>query len=245
MAYSRRTTQKKRNSTSRKLRKPKNQTVKKRSPRTFRKNTDTVRSIEKKIYDSTHPSLSFAQYRGAANLTGHTSITPSPAPALGLTASDRIGNKIFVTGCRMDMEILGQANQSSTFRYRWYLIRVPDCTSILSSDDLTQEFLDQNPFAPVYDWHSPRDMEMGSSYKVVATGTGKLESDNIAGQVAHSQIRKYLKINQAIKFENLSPYAMVQNQFRMILLGDSGNHDAAYLTGAAANINFRWFYTDN
>lgn len=239
MPYSSRKTMKRR---PKGAKKPKNKTMKKRS--TFRKNVNLGKSIEKKIFDYPQGSVGFAQATGSG-LTGHNYANPTPEPANGTAVNERIGNRIMVTGARLDLEFSGQASLQNEFRYRWYLIRMPDSGAVGGTDDMTDEFLDPNPFDPTkYDWHSPTDHERSSSFRIVATGTGKLIADSITGQTSRTQIRKYLKLGHILKYDNVTaPPPVVTNQYRLIFLGDSGNTTTS--TGAVARFNIRWYYTDN
>lgn len=241
MPYSSRKTMKRRPKTRSK--KSKKNTTRKNYA-SIRKNVNTKVSIEKKVFDYTIGSLSFAQ-SNTAGVTGHNSANPTPTPSNGTAVNQRIGNRIMVTGARLDIEIQSMSSHNSEFRYRWYMVRVPDSGNLAPATDITTEFLDENPFATnIYDWHSPTDHERSSSFKIVASGTGKLLADQIAGQSARAQLRKYLKLGHILKFDNTgSPTPVVTNQYRMIFLGDSGDVTAA--TGATARFNIRWYYTDN
>jgi hypothetical protein len=212
----------------------------KRKP--FRKNVNPTVSIEKKVFDFSQGSLSFAQTIGS--FSGHNYSNPTPAIANGTAVNQRIGNKVMLTGARLDIEFTGQTSQNNAVKYRWYLIRMPQQGAAQMSGDPTDEFLDENPFATgIYDWHSSIDHERSQSFKVVATGTGRLAADQIAGQTSRAQLRKYLKLGHIVKYDNDIPGTVVENQYRIIFLADSGDVTAA--TGLTAKYNIRWYYVDN
>jgi hypothetical protein len=211
------------------------------------RNVNLALSVEKKVIDETHTNLLFAQSFGSLGnfQSAHYQIDVTPEPVQGTDANQRIGTRFMTTGARMDMEIIAQANTTSIFRYRWFIVRIEDCNSLLTGTDVTPMFLDPNVFNPTfYDWHSSTDHERKNGFKIVSSGTGKIEPDSISGQTGRIQLRKYLKLGHVIKFEyGTAPQPVVQNQYRMIILGDSGNTTSQ--TGCIANVNFRWYYTDN
>lgn len=209
----------------------------------YRKNINVKGSIEKKVFDFTQSSIAFAQ-TNTAGISGHNYSNPTPAIAKGVEVNQRIGNKIMLTGARLDIEFTGQPSQTNGLRYRWYMIRMTETGAAQLTGDPTDEFLDENPFATgIYDWHSPIDHERLKSFKVVATGTGKLIPDSIAGQTSRQQLRKYLKLGHVLKYDNDVAQTVVENQYRIIFLADSG--DVTATTGATAKYNIRWYYTDN
>jgi len=208
----------------------------------LRKNVKPSVSIEKKVFDFTQSSIAVAQFNGAGS--GHNYSNPTPTIANGTAVNQRIGNKIMLTGARLDIEFHGQSIQSSALRLRWYLIRMPQQGSSQMSGDPTDEFLDENPFqAGIYDWHSPIDHERSQSFKIVSTGTCKLMADQLTSQTSRWQVRKYLKLGHIVKYDNDVPGTVVENQYRMIFLADSG--DTAATSGAQCKYNIRWYYTDN
>jgi len=211
------------------------------------RNLNLSKSIEKKVIDETHDNLLFAQSFGTLGSyqSAHYQIDVTPQPTLGVDANQRIGTRFMTTGARMDMEIISQASQINIFRYRWFLVRIEDTNNLATGTDVTPQFLDPNVFNPTfYDWHSSTDHERRNGFKIVASGTGKIEPDSITGQTGRVQMRKYLRLGHVVKFEYGSgTQPVVQNQYRMILLGDSGNTTSQ--TGCIANVNFRWYYTDN
>lgn len=209
----------------------------------LRKNVKPSVSIEKKVFDFTQSSIAVAQ-TNTAGVSGHNYSNPTPTIANGTAVNECIGNKVMLTGARLDIEFTGQASHTNTLRYRWYLIRLPQQGSSQLSGDPTDEFLDQNPFATgIYDWHSPVDHERSQSFKIVATGTGKLIADQIAGQTARAQLRKYLKLGHILKYDNDVSRTPVENSYRMIFLADSGDTTAA--SGMQVKYNMRWYYVDN
>lgn len=243
MPYSSRKTMKKRPMTRSKKSK-KNKTIKKRT--TFRNVKPSV-SIEKKVLDNTHENLLFGQRFGTlgSEASAHYQLDVTPTPTLGVDANQRIGTRFMTTGARMDMEIRSQANLVNSFKYRWFLVRIEDSNNLATGTDITPQFLDPNPFNPTYyDWHSPTDHERRNGFKIVASGTGRIQPDSLTGQLGRVQLRKYLRLGHIVKFEYGSgTQPVVQNQYRMVILGDSGN--TTDQTAAIASVNFRWYYTDN
>lgn len=208
-----------------------------------KKNVYPSKSIEKKVFDFTQSSIAFAQ-QNTVGISGHNYSNPTPTIANGTAVNQRIGNKIMLTGARLDIQFHGQNTQSSALRIRWYMIRMPQQGAAQMSGDPTDEFLDENPFMPgIYDWHSAIDHERSNSFKVVATGTCKLEADQLTSQTSRCQIRRYLKLGHIVKYDNDVSNTVVENQYRMIFLSDSGDTFAS--TGAQCAFNIRWYYTDN
>jgi len=240
MAYSSRKTMKKRPSGSKS--KAPRKTMKKRASAPYR-NVNLKKSIEKKVIDVKENSMVFAQSTSLAS--GHFEIGATPQPSQGLDANQRIGNRIYLTGARLDMEFQTQSATQEAFKYRWFLVRIPDCNSVATTDAITSDFLDPNVFNTTkYDWHSQTDHERSGGFRIVASGTGKLAPDPITAinPASRNQLRKYLRLGHEIKWDN-STSLVVTNQYRLILLGDSGN--TATNTGAFCNYSIRYYFTDN
>lgn len=210
----------------------------------YRKNTALIPSAEKKYFDHGFTNLPFAQYNGILN--GYLVENITPLPVQGLGSNNRIGSKIFLTGAIMDIQFVSQANSTNQFRYRWYLVRIPDCYDFPATDIVPAMF-DSDPFnAGIYNWHSNLDPEKQSQFKIVAQGQGSLRPDSLATQTSRVQSRKYLKLGFDLKWDTAVLLDQsIKNQLRMIVFADSGDSAGASLTGANVSVNLRSFYLDN
>ena len=74
----------------------------------YRKNTQLVPSAEKKYIDHGYTGEPFAQFNNTSNAYEVANVTPNPLQ--NFTRSGRIGNKIFLTGGIMDLQIQTQSN---------------------------------------------------------------------------------------------------------------------------------------
>lgn len=208
----------------------------------YRKNTALVPSAEKKYFDHGFTNLPSAQYTGP--LVGYLVENVTPIPSQGLGQNNRIGQKIFATGCILDCRITTQSSVTNAIKYKYYLVRIPDCYDYPATDIVPSMF-DSNPFnSGVFDWHSNLDPETQGQFKVMAKGQGTILPDSIAGQTGIVQFRKYLKLGFASKWDSLTLLSQpVSSQWRLILFTDTGDNSAN--TGVTASMNFRTFYLDN
>lgn len=213
--------------------------------RPFRKNTTLVPSAEKKYFDYGFNSINFAQYNDVSTLTnGYLVQEVSLKCDQGLAINARIGNKVFLTGGIMDIQLASMTSQTNQIKYKYFLVRIPDAYDYPTTDIVSTMF-DANPFnTGIFDWHSNLDPETGSQFKIVAKGQGTLRADNIAAQTSRYQGRKYLKLGFPCKFDNQTTGSPpITNQLRLIFFADTGG--IVQGTGITASVNFRMFYLDN
>ena len=208
------------------------------------KNRPVAISAEKKYIEHGFTSQNFAKYNGAGSGYYVTNSTPRPEQGLGIQG--RIGQKIFCTGCIMDVEIFSQTNVTNAIKYKYYVVRLPDAYD-LPVTDIVPDMFDPNPFITgIYDWHSNLDPEKTSQFKIITKGQGTLRPDSISGQTSRTQFRKYLKLGFELKFDSATTGVdAIKNQWRIILFADTGDRDTAVLTGMGCSMNFRTFYLDN
>jgi len=212
--------------------------------RTYRKNTPVTLSAEKKYIEHGFTSQNFAKYN-VSPASGYYVTNSTPRPEQGLGINGRIGQKIFVTGAIMDCEIYTQTNVTNAIKYKYYVVRLPDAYD-LPVTDIVPDMFDVNPWINVYDWHSNIDPEKTSQFKIITKGQGTLKPDSIAGQTSRTQFRKFLKLGFELKFDSATiGVDAIKNQWRIILFADTGDRDAASLTGMGCSMNFRTFFIDN
>lgn len=211
----------------------------------YRKNTALVPSAEKKYFDYGITSQAFAQYNNfIAGTNGYSCTDQSIICNRGLGPNARIGNKVFMTGGILDIQMVAQPSVTNAIKYKWFVVRVPDSYDYPSVDIVTPMF-DANPFTTgIFDWHSNLDPETASQFKIVAKGQGTLRPDSISGQTSRNQTRRYLKLGFPCKWDsdvlNAPP---ITNQLRLIMFADSGDNSTS--TGILGSVNFRMFYLDN
>lgn len=198
-------------------------------------------NVEKKRYDSTLAATSFAQFSGA--LTGAICTTVNPLPAQGLTGSTRTGNSIKLVSYCMDLAFNSSINTSNAVRIKYYLFYKPDNTIDTTNTQALTSLLEPNPFSAVIDYHSNRDPEYMSSFKILHTGYVSLQPDQIAGQISYAQRRHASKLSLHLKYNTDGTTTTARNKIFFACVADSG--DVGALTGAQVQLNFRWFYTDN
>lgn len=208
----------------------------------YRKNTQLIPSAEKKYIEHGYTGEPFAQLDVISNAYEIANVTPNPLQ--NFTRSGRVGNKIFLTGGIMDLQLTTLATTSNAIKYKWFLVKIPSSFNFPAVDIVTQMF-DPNPFLTgIYDWHSNLDPEERTNFRIVAKGQGTIKPDSIAGQTGIVQIRKYLKYGFPLKWDTNNPNEeSVVNQMRLIFFADSGNLNLS--SGITASANFRSFYLDN
>lgn len=214
--------------------------------RSYRKNTQVIASAEKKYFDYGVPGNNFAQYNDPAvsGSNGYHVSDQSLKCDQGLGVNARIGNKVFLTGAIMDLQFATQTSQTNAIKYKWFLVRIPDCYDY-PPVDIVPAMFDTNPFnVNIFDWHSNRDPETGSQFKIVAKGQGTLRADSLAAQTSRAQIRRYLKLGFPCKFDNnVTGTPPITNQMRLIMFADTGGVSVG--TGITGSVNLRVFYLDN
>ena len=76
----------------------------------------------------------------------------------------------------------------------------PDNSVNVTTATALSNFFEPNPFSTVIDYHSSRDAEYFTSYKVVKSGQVSLVPDSLTSQIAFAQRKIPLKLNHHQKF---------------------------------------------
>lgn len=199
-------------------------------------------NIEKKKIDVTLAATTFGQTSGAG-VTGGISRDFTPVIAQGITGLTRNGNSVkLVSGC-LDLYFNQSVNAVNGGKIRWALVCKPDNAVPISSFDVFTQYLENNPFSAVRDYHSSRDPEYFTSLRVIAGGVVTLTPDNLTGSISFAQRKIPLKFNHHLKYNIDGTTTTSKNAFFFIATMDTG--DVVALTGAQVQANMRWYYTDN
>lgn len=200
-------------------------------------------NVEKKRSDNTSTgAIGFGQTAGVG-VTGAFSQQINPTIAQGLTGATRTGNSVkLVSGC-LDMYFNQSVNTINQVKIRWILVCRPDSSLIIASSSALTNVYEINPFSAVIDYHSNRDPEFFSQYKMIKTGTVTLQQDQLAGGIAYAQVKIPMKFNHHLKYNTDASTTSVKNQFYLFATCDQG--DAVALSGAQIQYNMRWYFTDN
>ena len=200
-------------------------------------------NVEKKRFDMTTPSpLSFAQFAGGAS--GGLCINVSPNPAEGITGNTRNGLSFKIVSACLDLYFNQQSAAINGIKIKWYLIVKPDNGVDTSNGTAYTQFLEVNPFSGVTDFHSSRDPEYFTAYRVIKQGITQLTPDALVGVTSYSQKKIPLKLNYHQRFNTDASLLTTKNKFFLIFTADTGEMNVA-LTGAQVQYNMRWYFTDN
>jgi len=200
-------------------------------------------NVEKKRFDMTSPSpITFGQTAGAG-ITGAQVVAISPTVAEGAQGNQRNGISFKIVSACLDLYFNQSVNAVNGGRIRWWMVMKPDNGINIVPANVMAQMLENNPFSGVVDYHSPRDAEYFSSYRVIKQGTVNLVPDSLTGQIAFQQRKYPLKITAHQRFQGDASTVTTKNAFFLIFTMDVG--DAVALTGAQVQYNVRWYYTDN
>jgi len=200
-------------------------------------------NVEKKRYDMTSSqAFSFGQTNGAG-VTGAICAALSPVVPQGLTGSTRNGNSFKLVSACLDMYFNQSVNATNGGKIRWFLFMRKDNAVDLLGNPALAQLLEPNPFSAVIDYHSSRDAEFFTAYKVIKQGTVNLATDSLTNQISYAQRKIPLKMSYHQKFNTDASTTTTKNKFFLGFTMDTG--DATALTGAQVQWNMRWYYTDN
>lgn len=200
-------------------------------------------NVEKKRIDYTSGlPASFAEISGAGN-SGAAVLNITPVAPQGITNSTRNGNSIkLVSGC-LDVQFAQSINATNAIRYRYAIVCRPDNSIDLSTANFRDQFYEPCPFAGVINYHSNRDPEYFTAFRVIKQGTGILTPDQIAGAISYKQLKIPLKFNHHLKFNTDASTTTTKNKFFFIVTADNG--DVVTFSGGTVEVAMRWYYTDN
>lgn len=200
-------------------------------------------NVEKKRVDfSPGAPISFGATAGAG-VSGAYSSGLSPVIPQGTSGATRTGNSIkLVSGC-LDIQFNQSVNTVNQVKIRYAVVCRADSSTIIAAASALPQVWEPNIFSGVIDYHSNRDPEFFSAYKIVKTGTVILQQDSIAAGISYAQLKIPLKCNYHMKYNTDASVQTTKNQMYIFALADTG--DAVALTGAQINYSMRWYFTDN
>lgn len=198
-------------------------------------------NVEKKRVDYTVSARTFGQTAGAG-VNAYFSEQITPAIPQGITGSTRNGNSIKITSACVDLAFSQSVNAVNNVKIRWLMYVKPDAAPLSSVNSVIQMF-EPNPFAGVIDYHSSRDPEFFTQFRIIKSGVVNLRPDSLTGQISYVQLKVPLKLNHHLKYNTDGTGVTTKNQFYFCAVCDTG--DTIALTGAQLQMNIRWYYTDN
>lgn len=200
-------------------------------------------NVEKKRIDVTPGGpTTFGQTAGAG-VTGAFAVIVTPSIPQGLTGATRNGNSLKLVSCVLDLYFNQSVNAVNGSKIKWHLICKPDNSTDVGPSTALTQFFEPNPFSTVIDYHSSRDAEFFTAYKIIKSGVVSLTPDNLTGQIAFAQRKVPLKLNHHMKYNTDASTVTTKNKFFLLFTMDTG--DVVALTGAQVQYNMRWFFTDN
>jgi len=200
-------------------------------------------NVEKKRKDVTLTTPSSLGATAGAGVTGAFNADITPAISQGNDNSTRNGNSLKLVSMCVDIQFGQSVNTNNAVRLRYFIVVNPDNSINKTSSTVLSNLLEVNPFSTVIDYHSSRDAEFFTAYRVIKQGTCMLIPDSITGQISYVQFKIPLKLNHHLKYNVNSSTTTTKNSFYLIVTADTG--DAVALTGANILYNIRYYYIDN
>jgi len=203
-------------------------------------------NVEKKYFSTTDQGI-FSQLNSTGTYPGGISYANiSPQIPVGDTVSHRNGNSVKLTGGLLQLQIKQQSTTSSVLYYKCFVVLRQECYQPASAASVGQSMFEQNPFSPgahCLDYHSQRNINTMSQYKILRVIKGKLMPDEISLQTSASQLAIPFKFNMHLRYNDSTTNLPVTNNIYLVFLADSGNSSAN--TGATWAHNMKFFYVDN
>lgn len=200
-------------------------------------------NVEKKRSDVAQGNgVSFAQFAGTSS--GAYTADVTPVISQGVTGTTRNGLSVKLVSACLDIQIRQSVNTSSEFRFKWYLVCRPDASIFTNAAVAFNDFLENNLFSGVRDYHSNRDPETYHQFRVIKTGKGKLVADSISGQISYYQTKVPIKLSHHLKYQTDISTTTTKNQLFLFAVGDTGE-SATALSGGQIFFNIRYYYVDN
>ena len=203
-------------------------------------------NVEKKHVVTTGTGT-FGQANSTSSYPGGIDYTNiSPSIPVGTSALTRNGNSVKLTGGVLQLQIKQQSNTLNRLFYRVLLVRRVDCYQPATSASVGQSMFIENPFSPgsaCLDYHSQRNTNTFSQYKIVKEIKGVLSQDQITSETAVNQISVPLKFNFHLRYSDSGTNLPISNNLYLIFLADSGIPSSS--TGATWAYAMKYFYVDN
>lgn len=201
---------------------------------------------EKKYVDVNQDEIAYVgQYAATVTDDGafYAALSPNSITG-GSNVSSRVGNKITLTSCYLQIQLRQMSQTINPIRYRYWImnrkINTPD--DIGSNATFNNYFL-PNPFSDVRDYFSNPDMETMKQLNVVARGKGIVRADPAnTSQAMTAFIKRPLKLNLTQTYDNSS--ATVPNDNKLYLFVQLDNGQIGTNTGLQLEYTCRFWYTD-
>lgn len=200
-------------------------------------------NVEKKRFDVTSAGPITMGQTAGAGVSAYLCNDVTPAPPQGLTNATRNGNSIKIVSAVIDMYLNQSVNTINAIKLKWMLVCRPDNSLDIAAGVANTYIHETNPFSGVIDYHSNRDAEFFTAFKIIKSGRVSLSQDQIATGIAYAQIKAPLKLNHHLKYNTNASILTTKNKFYLIVMADTG--DTVALTGNQVQYNIRWYYTDN
>ena len=199
-------------------------------------------NVEKKRKDRSLSSpTQLAQY-ASAGAAGYFCNDITPSIAQGVGASQRTGNSVKLTSMCLDIQFKQDSATKNQVMLRYYILNVKEANTTVNEAGL--ELLEPNPFSSVRDFHSNRDPEHFTKYRIIKSGVCKVAADfTHLNETSYKQIKIPLKLNHHLKYQSGSSNDSVKNTFFLLVVADTGNISTN--TGIIIQYNARFYYTDN
>jgi len=145
----------------------------------------------------------------------------------------------------LDLFFKQQTNSINALKIRWFLVCKPDNSTSSGPNTVLTQMLEPNPFSAVIDYHSNRDAEFFTAYRIIKQGVVSLSQDSLATGTSIQQRKIPLKLNHHLKYNTDASITTTKNSLYLLFTADTGDRNGASLTGADVGFNCRYYYTDN
>jgi len=225
------------------------------------------RLVEKK-QDTKYTGTSTLVGQVNGNASGHLIYDITPTPLQGTTNTDRIGDKVAVTGISMKFLVYQQNGTSSPLKIRVSLFKVigqPLSSTEISNDTAIQRLFNPNVFIEqmnagtneIYDTEAERNSDYFKNFRLV-----RMKEQSFAAEGITSQVMTY-NFDMPISFKN-NPHVVnydqtpqvSSGQLLLVVQANSGNKSsstACTLAGVPSTAinsatyfayNIRHYFTD-
>lgn len=209
------------------------------------KNLQIMCKPEKKYTDVTQDEVQYVgQYAATVTDDGAFYAAISPEITGGSNSSSRVGNKVQLTSCYLQIQLRQMSQTINPIRYRyWVMRRMINTPDDIGSNATFNNYFLPNPFSDVRDYFSNPDMETMKSLKCVARGKGIVRADPAnTSQAMTAFIKRPLKLNFPQTYDNAN--ASVPNDNKLYLFVQLDNGQIGTNTGLQMEYTCRFWYTD-
>lgn len=189
--------------------------------------------------------------------SGAYAIDITPVLPQGNTVATRKGSSVKLSSLQIRAQVRAQSALQTKAKVKFYIVHVKG-TPVLSSSYVQTlwRFLDIDSITGLHDYHSLRNPDWFSMFRVLGTFTAYIAPDSLSGQTQYADIRKNIRLNHHVRYDADSNN-LASGQIMMFAVSSTGNGatsgastltnivNTAPLTGQLISMDTRYYYYDN